>query len=83
MSFETFTYISKKFENVCNFFFLEFVLTREMTGRKIQKNDNFYKNIIRLRKKVNKKRKIICYYDGVKQITGCLLEVSALIFLTT
>lgn len=54
-----------------------------MTGRKIQKNDNFYKNIIRLRKKVNKKRKIICYYDGVKQITGCLLEVSALIFLTT
>lgn len=82
MSFETFTYISKKFENVCNFFF-EFVLTREMTGRKIQKNDNFYKNIIRLRKKVNKKRKIICYYDGVKQITGCLLEVSALIFLTT
>lgn len=82
MSFETFTYISKKFENVCNFF-LEFVLTREMTGRKIQKNDNFYKNIIRLRKKVNKKRKIICYYDGVKQITGCLLEVSALIFLTT
>ena len=82
MSFETFTYISKKFENVCNFFF-GICAEREMTGRKIQKNDNFYKNIIRLRKKVNKKRKIICYYDGVKQITGCLLEVSALIFLTT
>lgn len=65
------------------FFFFGICAEREMTGRKIQKNDNFYKNIIRLRKKVNKKRKIICYYDGVKQITGCLLEVSALIFLTT
>lgn len=41
-----------------------------MTGRKIQKNDNFYKNIIRLRKKVNKKGDMICYDDDRKQMTG-------------